>query len=97
MVFKPKKKRENLNIKLEINQCTIDQVKEYMFLGVILNGNLSWKPKIANIVMKVSNSINLICKSSLCLPTLTLPCTIVLFIPTFFITLRYGAPLIHPP
>ena len=46
-----------------------------MFLGVILDGNLSWKPKIANIAMKVSNSISAICKSSLCLPTSTL-CTL---------------------
>ena len=36
MVFKPKQKRENLDIKLETNQCTIDRVKKSMFLGVIL-------------------------------------------------------------
>ena len=36
MVFKPKKKRENLDIKLKTNQCTIDRVKNSMFLGVIL-------------------------------------------------------------
>ena len=33
---KPRQKRENLNIKLEINQCTIDRVKESMLLSVIL-------------------------------------------------------------
>ena len=31
---KPRQKRENLNIKLEINQCTIDRVKESMLLSV---------------------------------------------------------------
>ena len=36
MVFKPKQKRENLDIKLETNQCNIDRVKKSMFLGVIL-------------------------------------------------------------
>ena len=36
MVFKPKKKRENLDIKLKTNQCTIDRVKKSMFLGIIL-------------------------------------------------------------
>ena len=46
-----------------------------MFLGVILDGNLSWKPTIANIAVKVSNSISVICKSSLCLPSSTL-CTL---------------------
>ena len=52
-VFKPRQKKENLNIKLETTQCTIDQVKESMSIGVILNENLSWKPHIANIARKV--------------------------------------------
>ena len=46
---KPRQKRENLNIKLEINQCTIDRVKESMLLSVILYENLLWKPHITNI------------------------------------------------
>ena len=74
MVFKPRQKRENLNIKLEINQWTIDQVKESAFLGVILDENFSWKPHIANIARKVSKSISIIHKASLCLSTSTL-CT----------------------
>ena len=53
MVFKPRQKKENLNIKLETTQCTNDQVKEFMSIGVILNQNLSWKPHIANIARKV--------------------------------------------
>ena len=39
MVFKPRQKRENLNIKLKINQRTIDLVKKSVFLGVILDQN----------------------------------------------------------
>ena len=74
MVFKPRQKRENLNIKLEINQWTIDRVKESVFLGVILDENFSWKPHIANIARKVSKSIGIIHKASLCLSTSTL-CT----------------------
>ena len=31
MVFKPRQKREKLNVKLEINPCTFDQFKESMF------------------------------------------------------------------
>ena len=53
MVFKPRQKKGNLNIKLETTQCTNDQVKEFMSIGVILNENLSWKPHIANIARKV--------------------------------------------
>ena len=75
MVFKPRQKRENLNIKLKINQRTIDRVKKSVFLGVILDENFSWKPHIANIARKVSKSIGIIHKASLCLPTSTL-CTL---------------------
>ena len=63
MVFKPRQKRENLNIKLEFKQCTI--------LGVIVDENLSWKLHIGNILSKVSKSIDIIYKASLCLPTST--------------------------
>ena len=77
MVFKPRQKRENLNIKLEFKQCTV--------LGVIVDENLSWKPHIGNILSKVSKSIDIIYKASLCLLHLFLPCAIVLFIPTYCI------------
>ena len=40
IVFKPRQNRENLNI-LDINQYTINRVKESMFLGVFLEENLS--------------------------------------------------------
>ena len=43
MVFKPRQKRQNLDLKLEISNCAIEQVKETMFLGVILDENLTWK------------------------------------------------------
>ena len=89
MVFKPRQKRENLNIKLEINQWTIDRVKESAFLGVILDENFSWKPHIANIARKVSKSIGIIHKASLCLSTSTL-CTFhnSLVYPYFFYCIR---------
>ena len=75
MVFKPRQKREYLNVKLEINQCTTDRVKESMFVGVILDENLSRKPHTAIIAKKISKSIGIIYIVSLCLPTSTL-CTL---------------------
>ena len=39
MVFKPREKRQNLDLKLDISNCAIEQVKETMFLGVILDEN----------------------------------------------------------
>ena len=46
MVFKPRQKRENLNIKPEIKNCTI---------WVLLDENLSGKPHIAYIARKFQN------------------------------------------
>ena len=40
-----------------------------MFLGVFLDENLSWKSHIADIPRKVSKSIGIIYKASLCPPT----------------------------
>ena len=43
MVFKPRQKRQNLDIKLEISNCAIERVRDTIFLGVILDENLTWK------------------------------------------------------
>ena len=57
MVFKPRQKKENLNIKLETTQCTNDQVKEFMSIGVILNENLSWNRTLLISLGKFKNSL----------------------------------------
>lgn len=36
-----------------LNQCTIERVKETVFLGVISDETLSWKPRIANVVKNI--------------------------------------------
>ena len=51
-------KRQNLDIKLEISNCTIE--------------NLTWKHRIANVARKISKSIGVIYKSSFCLPVTSL-------------------------
>ena len=43
-----------------------------MFLGVILDKNLSWKPHILNVSRKISKSIGIIYKASFCLPSTAL-------------------------
>ena len=43
MVFKPRQKKHCLVIQLLIDNECIEQVNETMFLGVILDENLSWK------------------------------------------------------
>ena len=37
MVFKPRQKRQNVDIKLKISNCTIGRVRDTMSLGVILD------------------------------------------------------------
>ena len=60
---KPRQKRENLNIKIEINQFTIDRVKESMLLGVIFYENLLWKPPLQISLGKVLKSTGIIYKA----------------------------------
>ena len=47
MVFKPRQKKYSLDIQLLLNNEIIEQVKETVFLGVILDENLNWKSHIS--------------------------------------------------
>ena len=47
-------------------------MKETVFLGVILDEHLSWKPHILSVSRKISKSIGIIYKSSFCLPKTSL-------------------------
>ena len=49
IVFKPCQKRTNQTIQLLINSQKIDQVKETVFLGVIMDENLNWKSEISHV------------------------------------------------
>ena len=69
MIFKP---RERVDLTLQINSCRIDKVNQVVFLGVILDEHISWKPHISNVVRKISKSIGIIYKSSFCLSKSTL-------------------------
>jgi hypothetical protein len=42
-------------------------VKEVVFLGVILDEHISWKPHISHVARKISKSIGIIYKASFCL------------------------------
>jgi hypothetical protein len=64
MIFRPRQKRQTFDLSLKINGHKIDQVKETMFLGVILHEHLSWKSHISHIASRISKSIGIIYKSS---------------------------------
>ena len=68
MVFRPRQRRQTLDLSIQIDNNKIDCVKETVFLGVILDEHLSWKPHILSVSRKISKSIGIICKSSFCLP-----------------------------
>ena len=56
----------------ELMAKKIDQVKETVFLGVIMDENLNWKSEISHVANKVSKCTGIIRKSSFYLSTKTL-------------------------
>ena len=64
MIFRPRQKKCYFNINLTINGKQIEQIKETVFWGVILDEHLSWKPQISYVGNKLSKSIGIIYKSS---------------------------------
>lgn len=62
--FKSKQKRTSAECRVLINNQEIEQVKENVFLGIILDENLTWKSHISQVSSKVSKSIGIIRKSS---------------------------------
>ena len=68
MVFRPRQRRQTLDLSIQMDNNKIDCVKETVFLGVILDEHLSWKPRILSVFRKISKSVGIIYKSSFCLP-----------------------------
>ena len=71
---------------ININNNKIERVKETVFLGVVLDENLSWKPHILNVTRKISKSIGIIYKSSFSLQTSSLR---ILYYSLFYPYLMY--------
>ena len=63
MVFRPRQRRQTLDISSQINNNVIERVKQTVFWGVILDEHLSWKPHILTVSRKISKSIGIIYKS----------------------------------
>ena len=43
MIFKPRQKNLDFDVRFEINNCPIERVKETIFLGVVLDETLTGK------------------------------------------------------
>ena len=57
IIFKPKQRREEFDfffLDMKTIGHKMTRVKEVIFLGVILDENLSWKPHIEHIASKIS-------------------------------------------
>ena len=64
MVIKSRQKRELLDVTVSINNMKIKIVKKIVFLGVVIEQSMSWKPHIAQVASKVSKTIGILYKSS---------------------------------
>ena len=58
MIFQP---RQKYHLAFSIDGSQIEQVKETVFLGVVIAENLTWKPHILNVLRKISKSIGVSC------------------------------------
>ena len=77
MVFRPHQRRQTVDISIQIDNSVIERVKETVFLGVILDEHLSWKPHILSVSTKISKSIGVI-SLVFAFPKLPCaPCTII--------------------
>ena len=65
IIFKTSQNRQKLDF--SIYDTKIDRVTETLFLGVIIDKCLTWKPHVQNLTRKISKSLGLIYKSSFCL------------------------------
>ena len=68
MLFKPRQKSYHFPMQICINEQRIEQVKETVFLGVVLDEHLSWKPHISQVARKISKSIGVINRARFFLP-----------------------------
>ena len=67
MIFKPRQKNLDFDVRFEINNCPNERVKETIFLGVVLDEHLNWKAYTSNFSRKIAKSIGIIFKSRFCL------------------------------
>lgn len=72
VIFRPRQKRQTFDVSIKVDENYIERVKETVFLGVVVDEHLSWKPHVLNVSRKMSKSIGVIYKSSFCLPTASL-------------------------
>ena len=76
MLFKPRQKKYHFPMQISVNEQRIEQVKETVFLSVVLDECLTWKPHISQVARKISKSIRDINRARFFLPK---PCLKTLY------------------
>ena len=76
MLFKPRQKKYHFPMQISVNEQRIEQVKETVFLSVVLDERLTWKPHISQVARKISKSIRDINRARFFLPK---PCLKTLY------------------
>ena len=64
MIFKPRQKRTSVKFRVILNNNVIEQVKEIVFLGLVVDEHLTWKRHVAHVANKISKSIGIIRRAS---------------------------------
>lgn len=81
MIFGKRDKHLDIQTEVEIDGVKLERVYENIFLGVIIDHNLCWKPHIKYVRSKLSRTIGILCKTRHILnykSLYTLYCTLVL-------------------
>jgi len=86
MLFKPRQKKYHFPMQISVNEQRIEQVKETVFLGVVLDEHLTWKPHISQVAEKISKSIGVISRARFFLPK---PCLKTLYYCLLYPYLHY--------
>ena len=62
--YKPRQRREILDSPIMIKNSPIKKVAETLFLGVVIDEHVTWKPHIAHVASEASKAIGVLYKSS---------------------------------
>ena len=72
MIFHPRQKKVNVNVRLTLENTVTKQVKQTKFLGVLIDQHLSWKPHIDFVSKTISKNVGIIAKARFYLSSQTL-------------------------
>ena len=67
MLFGTKQKLANASFKIQLHGSDIDRVRNFCYLGVILDEELSWKEHVIKVCAKVNKRLGLLGRIRSCL------------------------------